>query len=276
MPAAVRQAVTTMVLLAVLVTGCGGSGPSPLDPASAAGAPLTQVNITGINGFIGDCTFARHSSADPIRVQGGGSGMHLHAFFGKDGNGTTCRHQGETGTYWVPALLSGGTLVEPLALRAYYRAADGVEAAVVEPYPPGLAMIAGEVHGLPPVNVAGWACARTLDHRTPEPPHCPNGEGLHMVVIFADCWDGSRTDSPGHRGHLRYSQAGTCPESHQVHVPQLILDVRYPPVDKTRALQLSSGPVAELHADFLNTWDQPTLEDKVLRCITRAELCPAF
>jgi hypothetical protein len=275
MAAGLCRAVGAAVLLAVTLTGCWSDEQAHLDPADVAGAPTEQADVTAVSGFISNCGFSHHSYADPIRAPFG-RGAHLHAFFGQHRDGTTCRHRGETGTYWLPALLAGGEMVKPVAARIYYRAAPGVPAAAVVAYPAGLAMIAGELHARPADHIAGWACASQLDRRSPHPPDCPSGEGHHLLVTFPDCWDGQRLTSPGHRAHLHYSRSGQCPPTHPVHVPQLLLDVRYPHLSEEEELTFSSGNLDEVHADFINTWDQQVLEDKVQRCIARAVLCPEF
>ena len=60
---------------------------------------------------------------------------------------------------------------------------------------------------------------------------------------------------------MAYSTAGTCPASHPVAVPSLILIFLYPSTERGRPVQ-ASGRFGT-HADFVNGWDQETLEKLV-------------
>jgi hypothetical protein len=94
-----------------------------------------------------------------------------------------------------------------------------------------------------------------------------------MVLTFPDCWDGKNVRSADHRAHAAYSQAGRCPESHPVHVPQLTVSVKYPITGPDHALTLASGHVFSAHGDFLNAWDPDGLEREVRQCIRRDVVC---
>jgi len=69
------------------------------------------------------------------------------------------------------------------------------------------------------------------------------------------CWDGKNLDSPNHKDHVGYPAAGpagfdpsryTCPDTHPVKIPQLMLEVGAAPWDftgthNTDAFNRSSG-----------------------------------
>ena len=100
-------------------------------------------------------------------------------------------------------------------------------------------------------------------------PDLRSASSLRLVVNFPNCWDGSRLDSADHKSHLAYSTNGVCPSTHPAEVPALTLEVYY---------GVAGGPTAELasggdfsgHADFMNAWNQPTLERLVDRYLNRS------
>jgi hypothetical protein len=107
----------------------------------------------------------------------------------------------------------------------------------------------------------------------PEPPVCPQGAPLTIRVSFPDCWDGRSIDSADHQSHLERSAGGACPGSHPVAVPHLVMTITYPVWGDGHDLELASGGVHSLHADFVNAWDQPALEREVRACLNRAKVC---
>ena len=56
-------------------------------------------------------------------------------------------------------------------------------------------------------------------------------------------------------------------------VPQLIVEVHYPVTGDPAGLELASGGIRGVHADFLNAWDEPALEREVRACLNRAKVC---
>ena len=59
---------------------------------------------------------------------------------------------------------------------------------------------------------------------------------------------------------MAYSSARECPTSHPIAVPTLVLILLYP--ETMPQAQVSSGRFA-IHGDFMNGWDQRTLETLV-------------
>lgn len=58
--------------------------------------------------------------------------------------------------------------------------------------------------------------------------------GIRSVITFPTCWDGKNLDSPDHKSHVAYPQgdtsvgaSGTCPTSHPVKIPQVMLEVMW-------------------------------------------------
>ena len=232
-----------------------------------------------------ECAWSHAAPDDPIVHPGAPGRSHLHDFFGNAatdadstapdllGGETTCQNQLDTAAYWAPALLQDGQPVTPTGAVAYYRPGPGVEGAAVQAYPTGLAMVAGDPTGLEqPVHVAAWHCGAS-PHLVAAPPSCPRTAPLGVRIAFPDCWDGRHLDSDDHRSHVARSVGGECPDDHPVAVPQLVFEVHYPVTGDPSGLELASGGTGGVHADFLNAWDQPTLEREVRVCLNGDKVC---
>jgi hypothetical protein len=268
-----------LATVAVVVAAFGlalGTRSSPGSVDDAGGRPQ----------FVIECAFSHRLADDPIVHPDHEGGAHLHDFFGNRetdasstptsmlGADTTCGNPGDTAAYWVPSLRAGDDLVEPWRAFAYYRPPHGVPAGAVEPYPLGLAMVAGDATATrpQPVERVGWHCGSS-GRTTATPPTCPATASLSLLVTFPDCWDGERLDSPDHRSHVAYRAAGGCPPTHPVSMPQLVLDVAYQHHGRPGELRLASGSMWTAHADFLNAWDAGELARLVEDCLGRGEGC---
>ncbi|MFP5256513.1 MAG: DUF1996 domain-containing protein [Acidimicrobiia bacterium] len=289
----------TAVVLLGACTGddsAGGTGPEvgAEHPDDDQGAPAEAITARGattgpqgrVPQFEVECELSHSAPDDPIVHPGQPGRAHRHDFFGSTdtdahstpaslvGTGTTCQNRNDTAAYWVPALLHHGEPVAPALGVAYYRPGPGVDPATVEPYPAGLVVIAGDQTATEPqaVDVAAWHCgASPILHS--DPPTCPRTATLGVRIAFPDCWDGEDLDSHDHQSHLAYSATGMCPSSHPVPVPQLIFEVRYPFAGDPAGLELASGGVRSLHADFVQAWDQAALEREVRACLNRGKVC---
>ena len=255
--------------------------------ASRAAGPERYSGPQGrVGQFVVQCLYSHSAADDPI-VHAGRPGMsHAHDFYGATGvragstaqqlrtQSTTCDKTVDTAAYWHPTLYDHGTAVRPRSLQAYYRAAPGVDRTTVRPFPLGLAMIAGDGDATSTVgnDAAGWTCGTRSDLHA-SPPACPGTAPLHLVLTFADCWDGAHVDSRDHRSHVAYSRRGHCPGTHPVSVPQLTISVTFPITGIGHDLRLASGPVQSAHGDFLNGWDPAGLAREVAMCIARNAVC---
>lgn len=259
--------------------------PARFDDGPTGGAP--NVDLRPDSGmFATECEFSHESNDDPIVFPGEEGGAHHHNFFGNTttdftstiesllGAPSTCRQREDTAAYWAPALSRDGVFLEPISSDAYYRVARGVDPADVEPYPPGLMMIAGDGHAMEPqsLDVVAWACDRSR-RVSDAPPECPEGAELTMRVTFPDCWNGEDTDSEDHKSHVAYSGEGGCPGSHPVAMPLLTFVVHYPVTGSVEGLGLSPGSLLHGHADFVNTWDQEGLEREIDHCLRKGLVC---
>jgi hypothetical protein len=238
--------------------------------------------------FVTDCAYSHSAPDDPIVHPGKPGFSHVHDFFGNTTTDagstlasllrgrTTCQLQLDTAAYWAPRLLREGRPVTPTKATAYYRRAPGVDPATVEPFPPGLKAVAGDMTAdaanPQDPDLAGWTCGVSTANQA-SPPACPASAPLRAVITFPDCWDGHHLDSDDHRSHLANSADGRCPDSHPVHVPQLTFAVTYPVSGAATGLTLASGSTYGIHADFVNSWDQDGLVDEVRTCIRHDAVC---
>jgi hypothetical protein len=288
----VRRAAALVAALVLAVVGCGGDGGDSAggDGVSVVSPVRLSPTEPGPQGrvpqFVVECGFSHQAPDDPIVHPRHSGRSHLHVFFGNTttdadstvddlaAGGTTCDQQLDLASYWAPALLDDGRFVEPLEAVAYYRPGVGIDPATVEPYPYGLKMLGGDqVADEPqPLDVVAWSCG-TGSVREPTPPACPEGRPLRMAVSFPDCWDGENLDSPDHVSHVARSEGGTCPDTHPVAIPQLLLTISYPITGRGHDLSLASGSLLTGHADFFNAWDEDKLRTEVATCIKRGVTC---
>lgn len=258
----------------------GASG-GPIDEAGSAGAEEDWIARTDDDAlFTVDCPFSHRAGDDPIVHPGVPGASHSHEFFGSTasdagstgpslrGTATTCEDADDTAAYWVPTLSVRGVPVEPVLLRAYYRARVGVDVRDVAAPPLGLAMISGDPAATGPgagsgahgddhagtdtgahdshvgtgpggagagtagpdgVIDAGWGCGlRPRRLRAAPPTDCNDRALLTLQLRFPDCWDGRNLDSPDHRSHVARSVDGACPASHPVLMAELQVSVSWP------------------------------------------------
>jgi Domain of unknown function (DUF1996) len=276
------------IILSVLALAAGASVFAAVAAASSLGGddPSRMLHRGGLGAgyFAVACGFSHRNADDPIVFPGRRGLSHNHTYFGnRDTNfastpvslrvagRTSCRLRADTAAYWAPTLYVGGRAVEPLGAVVYYirRTLDRVQA-----FPQGLEVIAGTAAARRPQgeNITYWSCGgRAGIDRSSTVPTCAGSSvrsGLRLTIKFPNCWDGSRLDSANHKSHMAYSTAGRCPASHPVEVPALAIVIYY---------GVTGGPSAELsslgqfsgHADFVNSWNQRTLEALVDRYLNR-------
>jgi hypothetical protein len=252
-------------------------------------APTKQPSFADAS-FAFDCLFSHSLSDDPIVYPGQSGASHSHDFFANTSTnahstlnslraaGTTCtKAPQDKAAYWVPSLYVGGTKVNPQRVKAYY-VLGGKAVGSIKTFPDGLRIISGDPKATAPQRTltTTWACSdgRPKEfNRSSEVPNCPEGAHLVMTVRFPDCWDGVNVDSADHRSHMAQNRSdGTCPSSHPVPVPELVLVVHYP-IKGGRGVTLSSGGTYSAHADFFNAWDPVTLAALVERCLNGVQKC---
>src|SRR5262249_38955166 len=129
----------------------------------------------------------------------------------------------------------------------------------VRVFPAGLRIIAGNAMAMrpEPTKLFGWSCGEPGKGRfSATIPACARNHILQERITFPNCWNGTSLDSADHQRHMAYSVAGTCPASHPVAVPTLVVVLFYP--ETAPRAQVASGRFG-LHADFMNGWDQTAL-----------------
>jgi hypothetical protein len=275
-----------MGALAVAVAATAAIGLTGGEDAPAVDRPAGLGPQGASPQFVVECAWSHTAPDDPIVHPDHPGVAHLHDFFGNMstsassglasllGADTTCEHKRDTAAYWVPVLYDRGEVVRPVGSVAYYRPGPGVDPRTIQPYPDGLVMIGGDPSGsgVQPFAVAAWRCG-TSPRLASEPPTCPSRAPLGVRVVFPDCWDGRRTDSDDHVAHVARGRAGSCPSTHPVPIPQLTFEIRYPIHGDGHALELASGGVHSLHADFVNAWHQDALEREVRVCLNLQKVC---
>ena len=273
------------VLLLAAVSACGGTAQTSMQRVDDGPDPHRVGPQGNVAQFVVECDVSHYAYDDPIVHPFHAGLSHLHQFFGNVevgsepdydavvGAATSCEQAKDTASYWAPALLGvDGKRIEPLGLTAYYRPGSGIDPATVEPYPAGLMIVGGDAmaDAPQPADIVAWSCG-TGSRREVEPPACPGGSSLRMLVKFPDCWDGEDLDGDGGVGHMEYSDGG-CPASHPRPLPQLLIAIDYPPVDPA-GLTLASGSILTGHADFWNVWDQDKLAEEVALCLNLDLVC---
>jgi uncharacterized protein DUF1996 len=246
--------------------------------AIACALLATQVSpagaVEGEHRFSVLCRLSHVRQVDPIVSPGpaGTPAAHIHAFFGNRSTdadsdyasmrsaGTTCETRRDRAGYWVPSLVSGrGSVVLPARAFAYYRASPATQDEVITAFPADFRAISDRYvyhcgsmrrEGVGPVDCRGL-----------------KGGYVTLSILFAPCWDGVRLDSADHRSHLAWPRGLDCPPTHPVEVPFIGLHVRFPVLRITASWSLTSGTLDGAHGDFFNSWDQPTLQRLVTRCL---------
>ena len=253
--------------------------------ASGASAGSRKNPFTFVN-FVSACGFAHRAPDDPIVYPNRPGVSHNHSFVGNistsarstlatlRASGTTCVRRADTAAYWMPTLVDNGTPVAPRGALIYYRR---LTYAQVQPFPAGLKIVAGDSHAVSPQSTAVtfWNCGAAAGVRPQSSvPTCPDtlSQSLRLHVRFPNCWDGQNLDSPDHKSHMAYSQAGACPADHPVAVPALEVIFRYP-VAGDSSVYLASGGQFSGHADFFNAWNEDRLTFLVNDCLNAGRRC---
>jgi hypothetical protein len=276
-----RRAALTLFLIASVVVPWG----------AGVAAPQAAERRASIN-FLSTCSFSHALPDDPIVRPGRRGASHLHLFFGSRGTNafstsrslrasrTTCNRRADTAAYWVPALLADGRVVTPDRAVVYYQTRSRGS---IRSFPPGLRIVAGSAHATrpQPITRVFWNCELPPGPLRPaaRPPICvrrwrgqTRAGQLALNVVFPDCWDGRRLDSPDHQSHMAFADDLVCPAGHPVKVPRIRLSV-YFRTDGRQTYTLSSGGLHSGHADFFNAWEPQELARIVRDCSAGIPRC---
>lgn len=191
-----------------------------------------------------------------------------------------------------------GSLNGSEGMQVYYKSGyQGVPASIIENFPAGLRMIAGDATRTSPTGsanpIVSYDCIspwNTGGHLGPEHiPACAPGNLLTMTIRFPQCWDGRNLDSADHKSHMAYGLGWPnlgCPASHPRALPEVTYNVRYyvQPGDDTTEWFLSSdesylnaNPGAPAgysgHGDWFNGWDPAVFQTVIDNCYDRGLDC---
>ena len=245
------------------------------------------------------CTIDHFGPDDPIVFPGEPGASHMHSFYGNtttNANSTaaslmaapsTCGRDMQTSdrsAYWIPSLYKKNadgslTLVKDSdqQMFIYYRRPGGTGGPKVQPFPPGLRMLAGYATATSPqpLFVVQWDCSGGPE--LPSIPQCPGGpsQSLHASIEFPSCWDGRQLDSADHRSHMAYANVdnGACPADHPVSLPQITYEIDYPGITGGPQYTLSSHGTYSMHADFIAAWDPQVQNALVTGCLNAGLDC---
>lgn len=268
--------VATLTAVAVAVTGTWlvvGTSPD----ADAAAAGLWKI----------DCGYSHSLPDDPIVHPGKPGASHLHDFFGNvgtnahstyrslDGVTSTCA-KNDRAAYWTPALYQNGKKINPNGAIVYYTTSAGAPNKQIA-FPRDMRIILGNAKATTAAQQSGaieWGCSDNTQIGKTIPARCKSGF-IQVRMRFPACWDGVTVQGNA-IDHLRYPSRGACPKGFPHALPTMRLNTAYKVGPVTGKITLSSGNVHSIHADFLNSWDQPTLEGLVRDCFHGKRNCGRF
>jgi hypothetical protein len=258
------------------------------------------------------CGVSHMSFDDPMVYPGLKDWTHHHTFYGNTtikydtdlskiafiGNSTCNGGTMNRSAYWHPTIIDSLTN-KPVIMTSvifYYKIGFALPKNVKTP-PAGLRMLAGNPQGKNANESVGtkFVCLNNATQNSngmpwqKTLPNCGLGHTMQMVITFPQCWDGKNLDSPNHRDHMAYPVAwqseNACPATHPVNLPEISLNVNHNVAftNQMAKWRLASdnytfnGSNAGFsgHADWVNGWDQPTLDGVVKNCLVAFKDCHA-
>jgi hypothetical protein len=290
--AAVSSLVATTLTSSTSLSSPGASSSSTVAsaPVDTTGFPSGGHN-PGI--FTDTCTLTKTLPNDPIMMPGM-TGMSMqHDFFGNPavdahstakslvGGSSSCTTTADSSAYWTPVVYQNGKALPPRSTLLYWRA-PAASATSVKTMPAGMTMIAGNEAATKSQSdkIVDWTCTPSASDLTPtrsDAPHDCGSAFLRLVITFPNCWDGHSLNGKGQTNVVYQSAGGSCPASHPVQIPQIVMHVAYP-TSTASNLTLSigptqTGPTVTGHADFMMGWNQPRMDADVAACIDTQTRC---
>ena len=225
-----------------------------------------------------------HARVDPILNQQCLSD-HMHTFYGGkslwpttsfddlvalNASETSGPIEENKSLYWHPSIYhvdeNGNYQIQETTMNVYY-IWDPADPNVTA-FSPGFAMIAGR-GGADRRAEYDMTCNDTAARSFFHPEPCTNGE-FNIHFRMPNCWNGKdRTPSDD---HVTYSQGGgnevsdPCPDGF-TKIPQLWIFINLLSEYKGGTYMFADGS-QKLHIDYLNGWEEGTLEQALLNCDT--------
>ncbi|CAE6427174.1 unnamed protein product [Rhizoctonia solani] len=265
--------------------------------------PMTNAHSVGphVHNIIGASNFSPDSGSPDVLQQAKCSSTMIQADKSNywtpllnynHGNGSYSPMISSTRIYYFLKPLNGTIPVKafPRGLRML---GGGYADRRPNPYPPTGELSYDQQQAMDPrINAIKWGCSAgavqgqgsggSLPGQRPYLPNdAPNGCGVvNAGIFFPSCGDG-RLDSDDHFSHMRYPLDGpngyNCPASHPNKYPTIFLEHFYFPSpnqpyrgpNQDNWILSNGDPTGlNMHADFINGWDQDTLEQTMQQCNT--------
>ncbi|MEV6012063.1 DUF1996 domain-containing protein [Streptomyces sp. NPDC051976] len=272
----------------------GGPGYIPANPQVTGATPANGNPAHALfHEFQANCNATHDAPDDPIVYPGKPGASHMHTFLGntitnasttpadlKSSPPAACKAPGDKSAYWMPTLYNGDKAVDPVGPQVIYYKTGIRDYTAVRPFPPGLRFVVGdpkataeEFHDQPGF-VEGFECGNA-SWNIDIPATCPVGTELNIRFQAPSCWNGLYLDTPDHKSHMAYAVDGVCPKDHPIALPMLEFKMAFPVNGDMSQVHFSSGRGFSFHYDFMNAWDQPTLQALVTHCINGGLQCNA-
>ncbi|GAA3074568.1 hypothetical protein GCM10010464_43370 [Pseudonocardia yunnanensis] len=307
--------IAVVVALWAALVACGDrgdhTGPAatdfvPIADVSVAAPAVAPENGSSTGTFREDCGRNERGihNSDNIIISPGvtGGAHHAHDYVGNVSTNafstdaslaaadTTCA-DGDRSTYFWPVLLApggsagqgnsghGGNLwiQVPQSVLIEFR---GSPVSNVVAMPRFLDAFTGNPHAVTEGGAGAehvqWSCSGDRTRITRQYPLCDEGQQVIRIFDFPSCWNGKTLDSPNHKSHLVYPDAGgACPGA-TFPVPQLHIELAYAVPSGARYAVDSfpeelRNPITD-HAGFINVMPDE-LMTTVAECINSGRQC---
>ncbi len=286
--------VLVVVLGALLIQRADERFYTTMDDAALVPVAAPAVAGAATGSYTWDCgrNERGHRNTANIVVTPGrpGPSHHVHDYVGNlgvraestvdslIGQATTCGN-GDRSTYYWPVLRhadhSGPAQVPASLTMTYLGNPRGPVVAMPWLLRAGVGDAYARTNGGANAR-AWWSCTDTPDRRTMKYPLCGGGTRVVRIFEFPSCWDGSRLDSPDHRGHVVFpADGGGCPVG-TFAVPRLRITMTYVVPAGTRyqidAFAEQRNDPATDHGFLVNLMPAP-LMNRVVSCLNDGVAC---